>query len=69
MVHVLTSNHHVLPHIFKDVFSRTCLAAESRLLNTVVQIAECESRPSFLEILLKAANALLPLGHLQKASQ
>lgn len=58
--------HHVLPYIVEDIFFRAYLAAESRVLDTVVQVAECDSRPSILEILLHTTNNLLPLRHLQK---
>lgn len=40
----------ILPHVFKDVFFRTMLSAEFPLLNTVVQIAECDRGPLVLDI-------------------
>lgn len=58
--------HHVLPYIVEDIFFRAYLAAESRLLDTIVQVAECDSRPSILEILLHTTNNLLPLRHFQR---
>lgn len=65
-MHKLTGKYHILPHIFEDVFFRTSPAAEPLLLNTVMQIAECDSRPSFLERLLNIVNNPLHLRHLQK---
>lgn len=63
--HTLTGKYHVLPHIFEDVFFSTSLAAEPLLLNRVVQVAECDSWSSFLEILLNTTNNLFPLRHLE----
>lgn len=65
-MHKLTGKYHILPHIFEDVFFRTSPAAEPLLLNTVMQIAVCDSRPSFLERLLNIVNNPLHLRHLQK---
>lgn len=65
-VYTIIGKYHVLPHIFEDIFFNTYLAAESCLLNTVVQVAEGDSGPSFLEILLNTTNDLFLLRHLQK---
>lgn len=58
--------YHILPHIFEDVLFRTSLAAEPPLLNTIAQVAEGDSRPSLLEILLDVETNLLRLRHLQR---
>lgn len=65
-MHKLTGKYYILPHIFEDAFFRTSLAAEPLLLNTVVQIAECENWSSFLKNLLNIVNIVLLLRHLQK---
>lgn len=67
--YTLTGKCRLLPHIFEDIFFRTYLAAESRLLNTVVQVAERDSWPSFLEILLNITKNLLAVRHLRKKKE
>lgn len=58
--------YHFLPHIFEDVFDGTSLAAELSLLYTVIQILECEGRPSVLEIFLIIVYVHLHFGHLKR---
>ena len=61
-----TDEYHILPHIFEDVLFRASLAAEPPLLNDIAQVAEGDSRPSLLEILLDVTTNLLILRHLQR---
>lgn len=60
----LEGKYHVLPYVVEDVFFRTSLAAQRCLTNTVVQVAERDSWPSILEILINTANSLVLFRHL-----
>lgn len=64
-MHHLTGKCRILPDIFEDVFFRTPPAAEPILLNTIVQIAECDSRPLFLEMSLHTVDSDLLRRHFQ----
>lgn len=54
----------LLPYILEDAFFRTYLAAELFLLDTVVEVAEGDSWPLFLDVLFNAASDLLSVSHL-----
>lgn len=62
------ANCQVLPHIFQDLLFKPCVAAASCLLNTVVQVAKWDSRPSFLKTFLLRDKFLVSRKHLQNKS-